>query len=138
MTCGIRFCACAGGKSKRGKEVAEGPAWAEQLQPELADVMRSLQQLSGAALASPGMKPFRHLLGSFSPDSLLALGKHTWTLSPCYYKELYGFVSQQGRHAKARGHWAYTQDICSRFYRAWDGLQPILHLKDAGMQHLIP
>ncbi|KAK9918738.1 hypothetical protein WJX75_006451 [Coccomyxa subellipsoidea] len=62
------------GKSKRGKEVAEGPAWAEQLRPELADVMRSLQQLSGAALASPGMKPFRHLLGSFSPDSLLALG----------------------------------------------------------------
>ncbi len=66
----------AAGKGKRGEEgIAEGPAWAAHMRPELTAVMRSLQQLSGAALGSPGMKPFRHLLGSFSPDALLALGK---------------------------------------------------------------
>ncbi|BDA46695.1 hypothetical protein COCOBI_09-1480 [Coccomyxa sp. Obi] len=56
------------------KDVAEVPDWVMQLRPELAAVMRSLQRLSGAALARPDMKPFRQLLGSFTPDALLALG----------------------------------------------------------------
>lgn len=56
------------------KDVPEVPEWVTQLRPELAAVMRSIQRLSGAALARPDMKPFRQLLGSFSPDALLALG----------------------------------------------------------------
>ncbi|CAL8471311.1 g10853 [Coccomyxa elongata] len=56
------------------KDAVEVPEWAMQLRPELAAVMRSLQRLSGAALARPDMKPFRQLLGSFSPEALLALG----------------------------------------------------------------
>lgn len=56
------------------KDAVEVPEWAMQLRPELAAVMRSLQRLSGAALARPDMKPFRQLLGSFSPEALLAVG----------------------------------------------------------------
>lgn len=62
------------GAGASDKNVAEVPEWVLQLRPELAAVMRSLQRLSGAALARPDMKPFRQLIGSFSPDALLALG----------------------------------------------------------------
>ena len=67
------------GKGGKGKDAAKQPpaAWAEELTPDQAALLRALWRVSGAALARPEMKLFQPLIGTLTPDALLALGEKT-------------------------------------------------------------
>lgn len=88
------------------------PAWHDKLSPEMEGVLRAVRKVAGDCLDAPEMSLFQPLLGSLSPDALLAVGKHhalcipmtadTAVLIPT--KEGIRFNCESSRHSMLRSY----------------------------------
>ncbi|CAL5228244.1 g11342 [Coccomyxa viridis] len=66
--------AFAGEPSSAADQRGPLPAWHDKLTPEMEGVLRAVRKVAGACLDAPEMSLFQPLLGSLSPDALLAVG----------------------------------------------------------------
>ena len=62
---------------KQGAWLCAGPlpAWHDKITPEMEGVLRAVSKVTGDCLDAPEMSLFQPLLGSLSPDALLAVGR---------------------------------------------------------------